>query len=76
MRRTDFGPIRTCFEELEMLDKSCIKCYSGKKIKCEIDTVCIHGDGDKALLIAENLKNSLLQNNIQLLNLNKLKKFL
>jgi DNA-binding GntR family transcriptional regulator len=22
MRRTDFGPIRTCFEELEMLDKS------------------------------------------------------
>ena len=61
---------------LEMLDNSYIKCYSGKKIKCEIDTICIHGDGDKALLIAENLKNSLLQNNIQLLNLNKLKKFL
>ena len=61
---------------LEMLDSSYIKCYSGKKIKCEIDTICIHGDGDKALLIAENLKNSLLQNNIQLLNLNKLKKFL
>ena len=61
---------------LEMLENSYIKCYSGKKIKCNIDTVCIHGDGDKALLIAENLKNSLLQNNIQLLNLNKLKKFL
>ena len=45
---------------LEMLDNSYIKCYSGKKIKCEIDTICIHGDGDKALLIAENLKNSLL----------------
>ena len=61
---------------LEMLDNSYIKCYSGKKIKCEIDTICIHGDGDKALLIAENLKNSLLQSNIQLLNLNKLKKFM
>ena len=61
---------------LEMLDNSYIKCYSGKKIKCEIDTICIHGDGEKALLIAENLKNSLLQNNIKLLNLNKLKKFL
>ena len=59
-----------------MLDNSYIKCYSGKKIKCDIDTICIHGDGDKALLIAENLKNSLLQSNIQLLNLNKLKKFL
>jgi len=61
---------------LEMLDNSCINCYSGKKIQCEIDTICIHGDGDKALLIAENLKKNLLKNNIQLLNLNKLKKFI
>ena len=61
---------------LEMLDKSYIKCYSGKKIKTNIDTICIHGDGSNAVAIAKELKNKLKKNNIKQVNLNKLEKFL
>ena len=61
---------------LQMLDCNSIICYSGKKIKCNIDTICIHGDGSQAVLIAESLKKNLLQNKVKFLSLNKLKKFL
>ena len=29
---------------LEMVENQSINCLSGKKIKCEIDSICIHGD--------------------------------
>jgi len=57
---------------LEMLHTSSIKCLSGKKIKCQIDSICIHGDGLKAVSIAKELKKILIKNNIQLVNLDKL----
>jgi len=57
---------------LEMLHTSSIKCLSGKKIKCQIDSICIHGDGLKAVSIAKELKKVLIENNIQLVNLDKL----
>ena len=61
---------------LEMLETSSIKCFSGKKIKCEIDTICIHGDGLNALSIVEELKKQLLKEKFKLLPLNKLSKFI
>ena len=60
---------------LEMLETSSIKCLSGKRIKCDIDTICVHGDGINSVNIAKYLKNTLINNNIKLLPLNKLKKF-
>ncbi|HIC42716.1 MAG: hypothetical protein CFH12_00209 [Alphaproteobacteria bacterium MarineAlpha5_Bin2] len=57
---------------LEMLHTSSIKCLSGKKIKCQIDSICIHGDGLRAVSIAKELKKVLIENNIQLVNLDKL----
>ena len=59
-----------------MIESSSIKCFSGKKIKCNIDTICIHGDGINAKNVAMEIKNKLIMNNINLLTLNKLKKFL
>ena len=60
---------------LEMILTSSIKCLSGKRIKCQIDSICIHGDNDSAISIVKELKKNLVQNNIQLVNLDKLYKF-
>ena len=57
-----------------VINKS-INCYSGKKIKCEIDSVCIHGDNIESLETAKQIKKVLEENNISLKPLNKLKKF-
>ena len=50
--------------------------FSGKKIKCEIDSVCIHGDNKESLQTAKQIKKVLEENNIYLKPLDKLKKFL
>ena len=57
---------------LDMILTSSIKCLSGKRIKCQIDSICIHGDNDSAISIVKELKKNLIQNNIQLANLDKL----
>ena len=68
-------PIKASNNILEMINTSTIKTYSGKKINCNIDTVCIHGDGKNALTIAMELKKKLIENNINMVCLDKLKKF-
>ena len=60
---------------LEMLNTSSIKCFSGKMIKCNIDTICIHGDGKNSVDTAKKLKKELINNDFNLLNLNKMTKF-
>ena len=60
---------------IEMLNSSSILCYSGKKIKCDIDTICIHGDNKHSVTIARDLKISLIKNGFSLINLNKMTKF-
>tara|TARA_B110000438_G_C15774244_1_gene633336 strand:- start:946 stop:1719 length:774 start_codon:yes stop_codon:yes gene_type:complete len=61
---------------IEMIDSSSIKCFSGKKIKCDIDTICIHGDGINSKNIARKIKKNLNLNNIKIVSLNNLNKFL
>ena len=61
---------------LEMLNTSSIKCFSGKRIRCNIDTICIHGDGNKSIPIAKNIKEKLIKNGYNFINLNNMKKFI
>ena len=61
---------------LEMVKNQSISCISGKKIKCEIDSICIHGDNIASLETAKQVKKVLEENNIYLKPLNYLKKFL
>ena len=61
---------------LEMVKNQSISCLSGKKIKCEIDSICIHGDNIESLETAKQVKKVLEENNIYLKPLNYLKKFL
>tara|TARA_B100000315_G_C14502909_1_gene553190 strand:- start:355 stop:1134 length:780 start_codon:yes stop_codon:yes gene_type:complete len=59
----------------QMLYSKSICCYSGKKIACEIDSICFHGDGKFALDIAVSLRKNLIQEGFLLKPLNQLNKF-
>ena len=60
---------------ITMLNDKAILCYSGKRIPCQIDTICVHGDGENAVEIVRNIKNNLEKESLIFKPLNKLKKF-
>jgi len=60
---------------LNMVNNQALNCYSGKKIPCEIDSVCIHGDNESSLSTAKSIKKNLEENGISLVPLNKMNKF-
>ena len=61
---------------LSMVENQSLNCLSGKKIPCEIDSVCIHGDNKSSLETAKSIKQNLIDNNLTLRALNKMKKFI
>jgi UPF0271 protein len=61
---------------LSMVNNQSLNCHSGKKIPCEIDSVCIHGDNENSLLTAKSIKNNLADNGLELKPLNLMKKFI
>ena len=61
---------------LNMINNQAINCLSGKQIPCEIDSVCIHGDNESSLKTAKSIKDNLVNNNLILKPLNKMKKFI
>ena len=42
-----------------------LNCFSGKKIQCEIDSVCIHGDNESSLNTAKIIKKNLVDNGLK-----------
>ena len=60
---------------IKMVQNQALNCYSGKQIPCEIDSVCVHGDGKSAVKTAEEIKNGLAQSGVILKSLDQLKKF-
>ena len=61
---------------LSMVKNQALNCHSGKRIPCEIDSVCIHGDNESSLSTAKSIKENLIENGLQLKALNKLKKLI
>ena len=61
---------------LEMVENQSLNCLSGKRIPCQIDSICIHGDNIQSLETAKQIKKVLEENNICLKSLDNLKKFL
>ncbi len=61
---------------LKMVKNQALNCFSGKKIPCKIDSVCIHGDNESSLATAKSIKDNLISNGLELKPLNKMKKFL
>ena len=60
---------------LSMVKNQSLNCLSGKKIPCEIDSICIHGDNISSLETAKIIRKNLIKNNIKLKPLTKMTKF-
>ena len=61
---------------LKMVQTQSLNCHSGKRIPCEIDSVCIHGDNLSSLATAKSIRENLIENGLELKTLNKMKKFI
>ncbi len=61
---------------LNMVKNQAINCFSGKKIPCKIDSVCIHGDNESSLATAKSIRDNLIDNGLDLKSLNKMTKFI
>ena len=61
---------------IKMVENQALNCYSGKKIPCEIDSVCVHGDGKSAVNTAKEIRDGLLKAGVTLNPLDKMKKFI
>ena len=61
---------------LNMVKNQSLNCLSGKKIPCQIDSICIHGDNKSSLDTAKMIKQNLLDNGLELKPLNKMTKFI
>jgi UPF0271 protein len=61
---------------VKMVKNQALNCYSGKQIPCEIDSVCVHGDGQTAVKTAKQIKEGLINSGVTLKTLDKMKKFI
>ena len=61
---------------IKMVQNQALICYSGKQIPCEIDSVCVHGDGESAGNTAKEIRDGLLKSGVTLNPLDKMKKFI
>ncbi|MCM2675389.1 LamB/YcsF family protein [Alkalicoccobacillus plakortidis] len=51
---------------LQMVTTSTVTAVDGSTIPMEADTVCVHGDGEHALLFVKELRNHLTKNDIEI----------
>ena len=61
---------------IKMVENQALNCYSGKQIPCEIDSICVHGDGKNAVNTARQIKEGLIKSGMTLNPLDKMKKFI
>ena len=60
---------------IKMVESQALNCYSGKQIPCEIDSICVHGDGKSAVGTAKQIREGLIKSGVTLNPLDKMKKF-
>jgi UPF0271 protein len=56
---------------IRLIKEKKVEAISGKTITIEADSVCIHGDGEKALLFVQKLQEAFLKEGIQIRSLRK-----
>jgi len=61
---------------IKMVENQALNCYSGKQIPCEIDSICVHGDGKSAVDTAKQIREGLIKSGVTLNPLDKMKKFI
>ena len=60
---------------IKMVKSQSLNCFSGKLIPCEIDSICVHGDGKSAVSTAKEIRNGLIKNGVTLRPLDQMLKF-
>jgi len=60
---------------IKMVKNQALNCFSGKQIPCDIDSICVHGDGKSAVGTAKEIKDGLIKTGVTLKPLDQLKKF-
>ena len=58
-----------------MVKCQALNCYSGKQIPCDIDSICVHGDGKTAVKTADEIRKGLIKNGVTLRPLDMMSKF-
>jgi len=61
---------------IKMVENQSLNCYSGKQIPCEIDSICVHGDGKNAVNTAKKIREGLIKSSVTLMPLDKMQKFI
>ena len=61
---------------IKMVENQSLNCHSGKQIPCQIDSICVHGDGKTAVNTAKQIKDGLIKSGVTLNPLDKMKKFI
>jgi UPF0271 protein len=61
---------------VKMVQNQTLNCYSGKQIPCEIDSVCVHGDGQSAVKTAKKIKEGLIKSGVTLKGFDRMTKFI
>lgn len=56
---------------IRLIKEKKVDAISGKTITMEADSVCVHGDGEKALLFVQKLREAFLKEEIQVKNLRR-----
>ena len=49
---------------IDMVSKGKVKAVTGKLVPVKVDTICVHGDGVKALAFARRIRDSLQSRDI------------
>ena len=60
---------------IKMVKNQALNCFSGKQIPCDIDSICVHGDGKNAVGTAKEIRDDLIKTGVTLRPLDQLKKF-
>ena len=71
MPRTKPGAMITDEDEaivrvIDMVEKGKVRTITGKEIEIRADSVCVHGDGEKALLFVQKIRSALQAADIEL----------
>ncbi|MDO5649649.1 MAG: 5-oxoprolinase subunit PxpA [Gallicola sp.] len=56
---------------IQAVTKGTLTTYSGKDIPVKVDSICVHGDGEKALLFVERIRKALTEAEIEIAPLSK-----
>ena len=51
---------------LEMVQKGTVTAITGKKIEVQADSICVHGDGEKALAFVKKIREALTAEGIEI----------